>query len=767
LNTKLKYCLILWVFISLSACNITRVVPAGRQLLVHNKIDRGDSKGVELSDEKANLKQKPNRELLGFIKFHLWAYQYGNKGLGIRKKQPRLRRLAEKIGEAPVLVDSIKMALSAQKLSDYYFSKGFLDNEVSYTVVPKKLFKNRANVVYTITLQDFHRVNSLEYNSTSKAISDQIERTKASQKLKIGQRLDLEKIEAERNRITDLLRNNGFYYFNSSFIDFQVDTNQQKLYADVVVNIRNGKKFEPHLQQYIKSITVKIGDADSSTSLMYSGIHFLEGTYFIKPSSLAKNIIFRPGVLFNASLVQKTYSNLLSMGLFNFVTIRFYPSATDSVNGLDAEIILQTAPKHNFVWEPQAILTGQSGGLQADVQQSFGIANSLSLQNRNVFGGAETFNISTLSALESQLKGDNQGAFNSFRQSVNAALVIPSLVYFERKNISQTFVQKSTKFNASFLHDRNQNFTRNVFPFSFTYAFSRNQTSFGFTPFRLSINAARPDPGFLLSLDPATQFYTTQLLTNNIIAGPTVSIYWNNKQKNNLKYWQIRTTALEISGNLASAYFNLFTDKTGVNKEIFRVKYSQYARSDFDATYKHILDENNSFVYHTYAGAGLSYGNSVFLPFERRFFVGGGNSLRAWRPRTIGPGSYSDSLNSISLEKTGELMLQGNVEYRFDIIDKVLDGALFLDGGNIWNFKQDENFKNAEFEWERFYKEFAINSGMGLRFDLTYVVFRVDWGIALHDPSKLEGNRWVIKDFSDKRWVFDNTAINFAIGFPF
>ena len=204
-----------------------------------------------------------------------------------------------------------------------------------------------------------------------------------------------------------------------------------------------------------------------------------------------------------------------------------------------------------------------------------------------------------------------------------------------------------------------------------------------------------------------------------------------------------------------------------MNKEIFNVKYSQYARSDFDATYTYILDENNSFAYRTYVGAGLPYGNSVFLPFERRFFVGGSNSLRAWRPRTIGPGSYSDSLNTIALEKTGELMLQGNVEYRFDIIDKVLDGALFVDAGNIWNFRKDANFVNAEFEWERFYKEFAINSGMGLRFDLTYVVFRIDWGIALHDPSKLEGNRWVVKDFFDERWVFDNTAINFAIGFPF
>ncbi|MFB1003191.1 MAG: BamA/TamA family outer membrane protein, partial [Bacteroidia bacterium] len=163
----------------------------------------------------------------------------------------------------------------------------------------------------------------------------------------------------------------------------------------------------------------------------------------------------------------------------------------------------------------------------------------------------------------------------------------------------------------------------------------------------------------------------------------------------------------------------------------------------------------------------LPYGNTLFLPFERRFFVGGGSSLRAWRPRTIGPGSYSDSANDIRIEKTGELMLQGSAEFRFDIIDKLVDGAVFADAGNIWNFRQDPNFENAEFQFDRFYKEIALNSGIGLRFDLTYVVFRTDWGIALHDPSKLEGNKWVIQDFFTNRWVFDNTAINFAIGFPF
>ena len=177
---------------------------------------------------------------------------------------------------------------------------------------------------------------------------------------------------------------------------------------------------------------------------------------------------------------------------------------------------------------------------------------------------------------------------------------------------------------------------------------------------------------------------------------------WNNKNKDPLKFWSVRSNAFELSGNLASAYFNLFTDQVGINKEIFDVKYSQYVRSDIDVVHNHTIDENNAIVWKAYMGAGYPYGNTVFLPFERRFFVGGGNSLRAWRPRTIGPGSYSDSSSVISIEKTGEFIIQGNLEYRFDIIDKYLDGALFLDAGNIWNFRERAGFENANFEWNRF-----------------------------------------------------------------
>ena len=752
---------------SLTACHITRVVPDGEQLLVKNRIDRGDVHGVDLSDEGKNLKQKPNRKLLGFIKFHLWAYQYGKKGLGIRKKQRALRRLAEKVGEPPVLIDSNKIKISAQKLSDFYFGKGYFNNKVWFTVKPKLGYKKRAKVIYHADLNNPYQIQKLKYLTSSKIMEGILRSNSAQQRLDIGQRIDFQNIEYERNRITELFRNRGFYTFNSSHIDFEIDTSLVENQASVVLNIRNLNEKYAHTQHKIECILVKIDDASQQDTILYQGIQFLEGSYYINPSTLSKNIIFRVDELYQAEQVQKTYANLLSMDLFEFVTIRFNPSSEDSTSLLTAEIILQTAPKHDFTWEPQAIYTDRSDVVQSTSDQNFGIANNFRLNNRNVFGSGESFSLSSLTAFETQIRKDNNGTLNGFRQSVNAELKIPSLVYFERKKISQSFTKKNTRINLSFLHDRNVSFTRNVIPFNFTYAFSKNRFSFGITPLRISINQAKIDPDFLSTLDNSGQFYTSQLLTNNIIAGPKATIHWNNKTSKSRSYWQIKSNALELSGNLTSLYFDLFTNETGKNREIFGVKYSQYARSDVDLSYTFIWDENNSLAYRFNTGVGLPYGNTEFLPFERRFFVGGGNSLRAWRPRTLGPGGYGDSSNAITIEKTGEVLLQASAEYRFDIIDKLIDGAIFFDAGNIWNFTKDENFPDGEFRFNRFYKELALNSGVGIRFDFSYVVFRVDWGISLHDPSLVDDERWIIKYFSRNRWIFDHSAVNFAIGFPF
>lgn len=742
-------------------------MPDDEKLLVKNKIEHIDKTKVDISDETEYLRQKPNRRLFGIYRFHLRAYNTGARGLSKGKDTTRWRKLLVNIGEEPSVIDTLKCEASAQKLSDYYFSKGFLDNQVSYKVQPKRFFKKRAKVVYNVELGSFKRIASIEYNSTSYDIHLIIDSAKSQSFLQVNKRLDFDQIQAERNRITQLLKNSGYYYFNNSFIDFSLDTNRVDNGVDVVVNVRNDRDFEPHYQQRIKNVLIQVGQGDDADTLYKDGLKFLENSYYINPNVLARNIYFRPGDLYNAEDVQRTYSSLLSIGLFRFVTIRFKPTPGDSLYSLDAEIVLQTASKHDFIWEPQAITTEQGAGIQAASERNYGIGNNISLRNRNVFGNAESFNLSSSTSLETQLKTDSIRAFSNLRQSLSAEFIIPSMLFLKDRKLVQGLNSKSTSLSATYLFDKNVNYTRHVLPFNFTYSFQRQKTVFAVTPIRFSFNRAIVEQDFLEELDDETKVYINQLLTNNLITGPILSMFWHNKIKDPKKYWTVRTNPLELSGNLFTAYYNLFTNKQGYNKEVFGVKYSQYVRSDLDVSFNHILDENNSLAYRVYTGFGYPYGNTQFLPFERRFFVGGANSLRAWRPRTIGPGSFSDSSSNISIEKTGEFMLQANAEYRFDIIDKLLNGAVFFDAGNIWNFRQDDNFENGEFQLSDFYKEVALNTGFGLRFDLSYIIFRIDLGVALHDPSLPLADRWVIRDFMSEKWLSNHTALNFAVGYPF
>ncbi len=747
------------------ACSVTKLVPENQHLLTKNNIELDRKTNVDLSEQANYLGQRPNRRL-GPIRFHLRAYQFGAKGLQRGKDSTWWRKTLINIGEPPVIVDTVRCELSSNRLSDFYFSKGFLNNSVSYSIEQNPWFKKRAKIRYMVSLGQVQSIGRLSYNSTSMEIERLIDSSSGKSFLKVGRLLDFQSIQKERARITQLLKDRGYYYFNNSYIDFSLDTNRSKSEVDIVVNIRNNRDLAPHLRQKINRVLVLVGEGSNTDTIAEDGIQVLLNSYYINPEVLVNNIFFRPGEYYNASEVQRSYSSLLGVGLFRFVTIRFSPARRDSAELLNAVIVLQTASKHDFIWEPQAITTEQGSGIEAAAERNFGIGNNISLRNRNVFGNGESFNINLSTALETQFKSDSIRAFSNFRQSASTELIIPTLLFFKRKDWNLS--TKSTKFTASYLYDRNVNYVRHVLPFSYSYNFQRKKTIYTITPLRVSFNRSIVETSFLDGLSPESKQYINQLLTNNLISGPLFSMYWNSKHKNPKRYWSIRSNPLELSGNLFTLYYRLFSQQTGFNKEVLGVKYSQYARTDIDLSYLHTADENNAFAYRFYAGIGLPYGNTEFLPFERRFFVGGGNSLRAWRPRTLGPGTYSDdNSGSISIEKTGEMMLQFNTEYRFNIIRNFVNGAIFVDAGNIWNLKPNDNFPNGEFKGSEFYRQVALNTGLGMRFDLSYLVFRIDWGLALHDPSDEAGNRWVIRDFNSLSWIGEHSALNFAVGYPF
>jgi outer membrane protein assembly factor BamA len=246
-------------------------------------------------------------------------------------------------------------------------------------------------------------------------------------------------------------------------------------------------------------------------------------------------------------------------------------------------------------------------------------------------------------------------------------------------------------------------------------------------------------------------------------------VYNNRNEAAGGNYWYIRANLLETSGNIHRLLRRTFDTERlpDTSYQALGVRYFQYLRSEFDIRYNLKFDENNAAVFRTSFGLGLPYGNNSVLPFDRRFFTGGSNSLRAWRPRRVGPGSFVDSSGGLLFDRSGELLLQANAEYRFALLRNFLEGALFLDAGNVWNLKHKGQLLPGLFQGNTFLGEVALNTGLGLRFDFSFFMIRFDWGIPLRDPSEKPENRWIIRQAASPGFIREHTALTLGIGYPF
>lgn len=762
----LKYAFFFIALAIMSSCNLTRLVPKQEKLLVKNKIKYQTKNKTDFDGSYDQIVQKPNRKILGLIKFHLWAYQAGAKGVSINSDTGKIRSfLINKVGEAPVQLDSNLTEQSAENLRNFYFNSGYFNAEVEYVIKKRFNLKKRAEVEYRVKLGKLFRIHGVQVESENLEVQNLVFSTLDKSYLQPNKRLQYNNISKERERVTELLKNNGYFYFNNSAIDFQIDTNQFSDRAVIKMNIRAKDDDRIQIKQRIHKVEVVLTQKKGYQPKFkkYDGIDYDLVGYKLAPEVITKHIILKPGDLFSEDNLTTTYAKLLGLDLFKYVDIEMAPSKGDSINEMDLFIYMEPALKYDFIWEPQIITTEQT----LNNLRNYGIGNVFTLRDRNVFGKGESFNIYSITSLETQFRRDSLGNRGlNFRQNMTFELAIPRMLFLEHFDEDPRFTKNYTKIDLAFQYEKNDNFQRFIVPFTYSYTFKVNRTNYLFSPISVSFNRAQASSSFLNSLGSSDSIYIQSLLTNNLILGPKLTLYFNTKEENSTHFWYIQSNLFEIAGNLLNLGYNL-GGQSGLNKELLGTRFSQFFRTDIDASFNQIIDENNTMVYRIYSGIGIPFGNSNFLPFERRYFVGGSNSLRAWRPRTIGPGGYDASSSNIPVDKTGEILLQGNLEYRFDIIEPFLNGAIFLDAGNIWNFSGDSIQPNSVFEFKDFYQEIALNTGMGLRMDLSFFILRLDWGIPLHDPSLQRTDHWIIKEFGRNRFILDRTALNIAVGYPF
>lgn len=691
----------------------------------------------------------------------------------------------QNIGEKPSVYDSVQTVKSLEQIRLYMQTKGFYESTVTYT---KKERRHKTFVTYNIKAGTPIRIGTIDYKIDDDTIAKYVLLDTATSLIKTGGVLDVDVLQNERSRISDALKQIGYYNFRKDYIEYTVDTLIGNHQADIVlevlpVTMENGKTAR-HRRFYISNINVypnydatkEILDYDNYYDNMrtyYSRgggsappvtFYYQPDTFRIKPRVITKEIFVKAGELYNQSSVTDTYKHLSAFNVFKMVEVNF-DDHTMSKDSLNCNIYLTPSKPQEFVYGIGA--TNTSGNIGASFSNTY--------RNKNIFNGAETFDLRYLMSWESQTSfNGEQNAFDLNTQEYG----LESRLYFPRM-LAPRFLrmwtrEKTPRTNISLMlnYRRRPDYTRSMINLNLNYQFADNKyLSSTVTPVRLSsIKISNADQAFLDWLD---RLFIKDSYQDHFILGSGYSFVFNNQSAGKRSYHYVKFN-LSWAGNmltLASRALHREKNENGsYDAPLMHTTYAQFVKTDVD--YRHYLRTigSNIMVFRMFAGLGIPYGNINFMPFTEQYFSGGANSLRAWQIRSVGPGSFDNSaavgINSKYPNMTSDMKLEANLEYRFKLF-WVVEGAWFFDAGNIWSINRDDKREGGDFDVKRFYKEIAVGSGLGLRLDFDFFLFRADFGLKLRDPSLKEGERWLAKN--DHSFIFrgSNWAFCLGIGYPF
>ena len=739
---------------------------------------------------KSYVRQKPNKRIVG-ARFHLWLYNSSKLD-----KNNKWNEWLRKNGEEPVIWQQNQTDASVKNLNNFLENKGYYYAKVTDTVILKK---KKAEVQYNIKTGWPYTVSKLTYSIPDTSIARWILSDTLNSLIKPGMLFDLDVLKNENKRIETNLRNNGYYSFASDFISCSVDTFNMNRKAKLELIVRpNTERTEdnqviemPYPKYYIRSLTVnaslnmqnlmEMTDKRKSSldTLMHDNLSFIIPQQFPVKASTIKNAIFLfPDSLYRTSDVQQTHQHL--NGLRNFKQINhefseFQGQAGLPVRELDCIISLLPLSRQNYSVETEG--TNSDG--------NFGGGLRFQYQNKSLFGHAEIFNLKLRGLVEAVTK--NQSVLGRYAAKMEyeaeASITIPKfLLPIPSNRFTQKF-NPQTAFSISYNYQQYPNFyVRTVFNASFGYNWRGSEVVSHFVK-PLDVNFVQLPYihdrfNTILNRYP----YLKYSYQSHMVVSSSYTFVRDMRLLNKDNFFFVRTY-FETAGLLLDAAYKLSnqTKQPGKSYAMFHNEFSQFVKGDVDLRYYYTVNGNNRMVARIFTGVGWPYGNSkttvtndaglsktvVAMPFEKKYYVGGANSIRGWRLRSLGPGSYRDSISFSSYpNNTGDVKLEANLEYRYKLV-WLVEGALFMDAGNVWDSRKDDDRPGANFSFNRFYREMALSGGLGLRFDFKYFILRSDLGMKLHDPA---GNgRWAFtpKHDGSKRVTWDDFCLSIAIGYPF
>lgn len=744
---KIRYLFWIGIMLSFVGCNTTKFVPQGEYLLNKANIKVEDNKDVAVSSLKNYLQQKQNTEILGF-----WKLQLGIYNTSPLDTTKWVSRNARKIGEAPVIYSPELTDRSIAQLHKAMQNKGYFRAQVDTTMRVKD---RKIDITYHILAGKPYTIRRYNVDFQQEELQ-QVAQNQQTALIREGMQFDVDMLNQERQRITSAMRRNGCFYFEEDYIRFIADSTRGREQVDLTVCMHDYfYQLTPAQQEQVFRhykiahvhfhIDYEIGRAPEGERMRASMKGDYEFTWvgdkLLRENVLIRNCPIQPGDMYNEARVERAYSSLNQLAPIKYVDISF-----DSIseNELDCHIVLSRSKLNTVSVEAEG--TYSAG--------DWGVAVGAGYANRNLFKGAEEFTIDGRTSYEWRQNGGR-----AIEAKASTGLKFPNSLAIDLNYNYQ---------------NRPEEYTRSIFGAGLQYQFRqrslRLQHQFRFVDINYVylpwISDAFRDQ-FLQSTNILKYSYESHFIVGWGYSGNYSS--FNSRQPfrsySNINY------NVETAGNLMQGLAqicNFPTDEDG-KYTLFNTRFAQFAKADVSFTYNQIFNESHRLVYHADFGVAVPYGNSQAVPFEKRYFAGGSNSVRGWTARSLGPGGYRGSGSLIDFNnQSGDIRMNLSMEYRAKVWS-IIELAAFLDAGNIWTIFDYETQPHGQFRWKEFYKQIALAYGVGLRLDFSIFVFRIDFGVKLYDPSRLydqwAGTQWRTVP-NGLNWTED-MSFHFAIGYPF
>lgn len=750
--------MLLWVLlVGSSSCSVVKYVPQGSTLLNRNKISIEEKNSqVKVDELRPYIQQTPNQEVFSFMKIKLGLYSMSSADT-----TKRINRWLRKVGEPPVIFDPYMVDRSKNEILRQLANKGYMEAEVAVDTLTRK---RKTTVTYNVKLNTPYIINRFDIDLGNDSAMYYLAQSRDSvSRVKAGDVFDLVALDSERERIVRVLRNRGYYNFTKDMLYYAADSLARLRTIDVALRVHpkynKNDSVSPFHRRRIGGVTIVMEDDINEVeerlpkvdTVWYEGYRVVYGQKrFIRARSLVSKVFLAKGDYYSEYRVQRTYQALNSLPPVKYVDISF----REMEDG-DLECMIRVNPDKVHVISAEVECTHSAGNI--------GAGASVSYQHKNAFKGGETFSVSAKGAYET-VGRVNDKFYNAMEFGGDISLDFPKFL-FPLSSESRKKLRATTELLFAYNYQKRPEYARNIASATYRYMWnSYKRQKLRYTLDLLDFSYIYlpwiTDDFRKRYLSPSSSLrYSYE---DHFIMRIGLGLLYTTKRENRLAdYYTIRAR-VRTAGNLLYGISCMSKQKKVDGAyQIFNIRYAQFAKGEFDFAYTKIFSERHQLAFHAALGVAFPYGNADVLPFEERYYSGGANSVRGWSVRTLGPGTFRNNSGTIDfMRQSGDIKLDLSIEYRMKLF-WLLEGALFVDAGNIWTVRNYNEQPGGQFRINEFYKQIAYSYGFGLRADFDFFILRFDFGFKLFDPALQGVQRWRTKITKD------DFAFHFAIGYPF